>query len=208
MRLGAISGIVAIFALCLLAYDFELWPITLLFFVLNSLACGLLGETALYYHIDNWSKEQPVRTLAEIALTTSALRSMEKFNYLLLARGIVVPIIFGIALFIRGDFDESVKVQVAKAIQLGQLRDMVQEYYTKNGGPPDTFETLGFEFVPNSEIKSLRLYGTTVEVSFELNAVKEKKVLLSMQALPNGSIGWKCKNVDLPLRYLPTACEY
>lgn len=207
MRLGAISGFFSAVALCLLAYDFGLWPFSMLLFVVNGAICGLLGITALYYHLDKWSKDQPVRTPEEITHATIALRSMEKIDYFLFARGFIVIVIFGAALFVRSNFDGGIKDQITLAIQLEQLRFNIQEYYTQHGGPPDTLEAIGFVFSPNDEIKSLRLYGTTVEVSLGLDAVQDKKLLLTMQAKTDGSIGWKCQNIDVPFHYLPVMCN-
>ena len=206
MRYGAISGAIATAALMLVAYEVEFWPLSLLVLVFNGAACGLLGMSALYSHTNEWSKKQPVRTPAEILKTTAALNSLGRMNYLLMARGLVVPAIFAVALFARVNFDESVAGQVDMAIRLEQLRYKVQEYYARNGGAPDTLEAVGFEFAPDSEVKSLRLFGTTVEITLELEAVRDRKLLLSLQSSSAGGVEWKCKNIDVPLRYLPDAC--
>lgn len=207
LRLGALSGIAAIVALGLLAWDTMLWPFTLLLFLVNGAACGLLGMTALYHHVEKWAKALPVRTPTEIAAATSALRSLGRLDIRLVARGIAVPLVFCVALFVRTNIDDGIKDQVTLALQMEQLRYRIQGYFNQFGGPPDSLESIGFEFVPNTEIRALRLFGTSVEVSFEIEAVRGKKVMLALQSVLSGGIGWKCKNIDVPARYLPTFCE-
>lgn len=132
-KYGIASLLVTMLTAFILAYNNELWPYSVLISLLNGVACGFFGLLARYHYINQWSKNQPVSTLFERVETTKSLLSLNKPTYAKASIGLIVCILFMLAIFAKQTYETGIREQVSMALRLENLRQQVREFHDQTG---------------------------------------------------------------------------
>ncbi len=102
------------------------------------------------------------------------------------------------------------RMKVGVALRSGyELTKVVSEYYRQHGAIPKSLADTGSDSSLPKSVKEIHFdnKGGVITVVMNIPALEGKELLLVPSIEANKELIWECVNLDVPDRYLPSACR-